>query len=221
MDSRVIKQIPIYGYDNNFSYFVSDGRTREIAIVDPGDSEHVIREIETMGLLPRKILLTHSHFDHQGGVPDIVKAYGGIPVYIHKFGQGRVGIGDELIVYIEDKDVIKMGELEIEAIYTPGHIDDAVCYFVSDKNKHIDIPSLFTGDTLFVEGCGRADLENADVNELFKSLQKIKKLPDNTIVYPGHDYGSKPYSTIANEKSHNIYLQCETLKEFRSLRILK
>lgn len=217
-DSKVIRQIPINGFDSNFSYFVGDGKSKGIAIVDPGDVPHLEKEISEGMFEPKMILLTHTHADHQGGVAELVNRYG-IPVYLHQVGRGRVDVPDELQVFLEDTDEIKIGGIHLDVLHTPGHIDDALCYFLDPEQAPDGIPKLLTGDTLFVEGCGRADLPNSDVEQLFKSLERIKMLPDNTAIYSGHDYSSKPVSTLAWEKQHNRYLACKTFEEFKALRL--
>jgi len=206
----MIKQIAIKGYDDNFSYFVK-GNGNEVAIVDPGDVEMLEEIMAEEGLTPAMILLTHSHHDHVGGVSELVEKYG-LPVYAHANTEGRINTGGGELLYLKDGDIIELDGLQIKALYTPGHIDDALCYLVDEKE-------LLTGDTLFVEGCGRADFPESDVRELWKSLCRIKALNDEILIYPGHDYGSKPVSTIGWEKKHNKYLCCENFEEFMGMRM--
>lgn len=217
-DSKVIRQIPINGFDSNFSYFIGDGKSKEIAIVDPGDPAHLEKEISEGMFVPKMILLTHTHADHQEGVLSLSKKYG-IPVYVHHLGRGRVNVPENLLVFLEDKEVVDIGGISIKVLYTPGHIDDALCYFMDGDQAPDGIPKLLTGDTLFVEGCGRADLPNSDAKQLYKSLERIKMLPDETEIYSGHDYGSKPISTLGWEKQHNKYMACNTVDEFIDLRL--
>lgn len=210
----MIRQIPIRGFDNNFSYIVGDGKSKHVAVVDPGDMPRLMEEIEIKELESKMVFLTHSHFDHQEGVADFVERFG-IPVYMHKNAKGRVDVHDDMSIFLEEGDEIKVGDLVIKVIHTPGHIDDAICYYMEDE----DGPALITGDTLFVEGCGRADLKGSDVKKLYESLERIKTLPDKTRIFSGHDYGSKPFSDIAWEKKHNRYMKCKTFKEFQELRM--
>ena len=118
-----------------------------------------------------------------------------------------------MAVYIKGGEKIKLEDIFVDVIDTPGHIDDAVCFYLKEDK------ALLTGDTVFVEGCGRADLEFSNVEDLFKSLQKIKKLPDDTKIFPGHDYGKKPWSTIKDEKKNNPYFKVKTLDDFIKLRL--
>ena len=208
----MLRQIHVGGFDDNFSYFIEDPNSKRIAIVDPSNVKLLEFEIQQDFLLPKMIFLTHSHFDHTEGITELVEKFG-IPVYMHENARGRVDVPDGMSIYIKDGEKIKLGDLHIEVMHTPGHIDDAVCFYLK-KDK-----SLITGDTVFVEGCGRVDLEFSNVDHLFDSLQKIKKLPDDTKVFPGHDYGKKISSTIEYEKKHNPYFKVETLDDFIKLRL--
>lgn len=214
----MVWQIAINGYDNNFSYFVGDIESRHVAVVDPGDVGHLVSELDSENLTPLMVLLTHSHADHTSGVDEMMKRFG-IPVYMHKNAQDRVEVPGNMVVLIDDGDIVKVGGLQLEVLHTPGHIDDAVCFYVPKEQDENGIPRLITGDTLFVEACGRADLENSNVEHLYESLQRIKKFPDETKIYPGHDYGSKLVSNLAWEKENNKFLRCETLEEFIRLRL--
>ncbi len=206
----MIKQIAVGGYDENFSYLVGDDNGREVAVVDPSNLPLLLEKIENGGFELKMILLTHSHFDHVGESEDLVNEYN-IPVYIHKNGVDRVSFDRSNLKSVEDGGFIEIGDTRIEVLHTPGHIDDAVCYYFDGK--------LITGDTLFVGACGRADLPGSDVEVLYRSLQRLKGLPDETEVYPGHDYGPKSVSTIGWEKEHNKYFLCGSFEEFKKLRI--
>ncbi len=210
----MIRQIHVGGFDDNFSYFIEDLDNKSIAIVDPSNLKLLEVEMQEDYLVPKMILLTHSHFDHTEGVAELVAKLG-IPVYMHEYARGRVDVPDDLAVYIKDAEEIKLGNLRIKVIYTPGHIDDAVCFYCKED------AALLTGDTVFVGGCGRADLEHSDVSDLFDSLKKIKKLPDNTKIFPGHNYGDTPWATIKDEKKNNPYFKVKTLDDFIKLRLPK
>lgn len=215
----MVTQLAVGGFDNNFSYFVSDGANKNIAIVDPaGDMEDLLAEIYANKFQPIGVLLTHSHFDHVEGVDALVRKYK-IPVYMHMNARGRVEVPEGLERYVDDGDIINVGKLALEVMHTPGHIDDSVCYFISAKQAVDGISKLITGDTLFVEGCGRADFADSNVQDLYDSLERIKKLPDSTLIYSGHDYGSKPVSDISWERKYNKYFLCKSFKEFKTKRI--
>ncbi len=109
---------------------------------------------------------------------------------------------------MDDGDILEVGKVAIQVIYTPGHTQDGICLLIN-KEK------LLTGDTLFVGECGRTDLPGGDPKQLYHSLfDKILKLPDTVEVYPGHDYGAKPSSTVGYERQHNYVLQPRTESEF-------
>lgn len=210
----MIRQIPVEVFDKNFSYFLFGENGKDVAVVDPGDVSALTALISEAELVPQMILLTHSHHDHADGIVEMLEHYQ-VPVYAHENARGRLKIGNEGIIFVHDGDTIDLGGLKIKVLHTPGHIDDAVCYYAEDE----DGPFLITGDTLFVEGCGRADLNGSNVRNLYESLQKLKALDDRVLVFPGHDYGSKPFSTIGAEKKRNKYFLCASFEEFEGLRM--
>lgn len=213
----MIKQIPIRGYDRNFSYFIV-GDSGFCVVVDPGDVERLEEVMREDGLKLGGILVTHSHHDHVEGVAVLASKYG-VPVYMHSEAVRRVDVGGGEVRLVKEGEGLSVGSgdggggVVIEVMETPGHIDDAVCYFCRDEGW------VVTGDTLFVEGCGRADFPDSNVEDLWRSLGRLRELPDAVKVYPGHDYGSKPVSTIGWEKAHNKYLLCKDFEEFRRKRL--
>jgi hydroxyacylglutathione hydrolase len=140
-------------------------------VVDPGESRVVFGVLDKHGLNLTDVLITHRHIDHTGGVEDLKKRTG-----------CRVISG-------EDSEITLVGDVGIQAITTPGHTRDSVCYYVQPSEKNDGL--LFTGDTLFVGGCGRPI--GCDAQTLWHSLQKLAALPDDTLVYPGHDYTEENY----------------------------
>lgn len=201
----MIEQIAIRGYDKNFSYFIV-GDSGKVAIVDPGDVPKLEELASQNNFVPVAVLITHSHHDHVEGVKELAERYK-LPVYMQEQAKSRVETGNLEVVALKGAEIIELDGRKIEVIHTPGHIDDAVCYLVDGE-------ALLTGDTLFVEGCGRADFANSNVGDLWESLEKIRQLKDEVRVYPGHDYGSRPVSSIGWEKAHNKYLLCESFEEF-------
>ncbi len=207
----------IGGFDKNFSYFLGDEETREIFVVDPDNAELLNELIAEEGLEVVGVVITHEHHDHVAGVKEMVEKYK-VPVFIHEAGRGVVEEilgdegGDDVIKTIEDGEVLSVGEVEIKVMHTPGHTAGAVCLLSEGK--------LICGDTLFVGGCGRCDFAGSDVNEMYKSLyEKIWNLPDETEIYPGHDYGQTPSSTLKKEKKENRFLKCENKEEFVKMRM--
>jgi len=112
---------------------------------------------------------------------------------------------------VKDGDTISIGEIKGKIIHTPGHTPGGMCILFDTK--------LITGDSLFVEGCGRVDFEGGNVDQMWESLQKLKALDETIEVYPGHDYGSIKHSTIKHEKEHNRFMLCKTKEEFLKKRL--
>ena len=182
-----VQQLAVGGFDNNFSYLVSSGD--EAALVDPTGSAEVLRAALLPGVRLRYILLTHHHGDHCGAVEAIVRDYPA-PVLTQK--------------EFADRQKLPLGDDFIEVLFTPGHTADSVCYLAGN--------ALLTGDTLFIDyiGFGRP-------RRLFESLSKvIYPLPDELIIYSGHDYGHAPFATLGEQKRDNPYLRCRTYADFRN-----
>lgn len=195
----------------NFTYVFGCEKTNVGAVVDPSsDSADILAFAEENGLSIDLIFATHGHGDHVGGVSALVQKTGA-KVVVHKGdapGLERSGIPTDKIV--EDGDIVKMGDIEVKIIHTPGHTPGSMCLLAEGK--------LITGDTLFVGDCGRSDLPGGSAEQLYNSLhQKLKVLPDETEVYPGHDYGPQPTSTMAHEKATNPTLTCKSLNEFKMI----
>ena len=187
--------------DRNFTYIFGDEQNRKAAIVDPGmDVGEVLRQIQALKVDVEYIFNTHSHWDHCAG-NDQIKRRTGAKVVMH----AKSPLPKD--VSVEDADKIKVGKLAVQVIHTPGHTADSVCFLVDGK--------LFTGDILFVGECGRTDLRGGNSADMYHSLfNKILSLADDIEVYPGHDYGEVPSSTIRHEKETNYTLKERTLEEF-------
>ena len=208
----LFKQIHV-GPMQNFSYIIGDENAKESAVVDAGwDVDKLIDIAGKEKLNINKIILTHSHYDHAQKADELASKTNSI-VYFHEddFNEiGRVIKNPNIKIHkLKDNDEIKIGKIKIKVIHTPGHTPGAVCLLVEKK--------LITGDTLFVNAIGRTDLAGGDSLKLFESLQKLKKLNDDVEVYPGHDYGEIPFSTIGGEKKTNPYFKCESKEQFFSL----
>ena len=185
----------------NFSYILADEKTKEAAVIDPSyETDWLVKIIESEKLKVKYIINTHDHHDHTTGNSRI-KEKTGAKITAHKFAK----VGQD--ISLDDKDKIKIGNLKIKIIYTPGHSKSSICLLVENK--------ILTGDTLFVGECGRTDLAGSDPEEMYDSLfNKLMKLDDETEVYPGHDYGDKPSSTIGFERKNNYVLKTRTKEEF-------
>jgi len=186
---------------DNFSYIIADDTTKEAAVIDPNfNADAIIRILRNQNLNVRIVINTHDHIDHTASNEDFRSNFGA-KVVAHKLSHVNKDVS------VVDGDVIRVGETVIKVIHTPGHTQDSICLLVDDK--------LLTGDTLFVGECGRTDLPGGSAEDMYYSLfGKLMKLDDNIKVYPGHDYGPKPYSTIGVERRTNYTLQKRTVEEF-------
>jgi len=186
---------------DNFSYIIADDSTKEAAVVDPSfDADAIIRILRDQNLNVKYVINTHDHSDHIASNEDFRSNFGA-KVVAHKLAHVNKDVS------VVEGDVIRVGGLVIKVIHTPGHTRDSICLLVDDK--------LLTGDTLFVGECGRTDLPGGSAEDMYHSLfGKLMKLDDNIKVYPGHDYGPKPYSTIGVERRTNYTLQKRAVDEF-------
>jgi hydroxyacylglutathione hydrolase len=185
----------------NFAYLIGDEEAQVAAVVDPAwDIEKILDFAKRNRLRILYVINTHQHPDHVSGNDELAGATGA-KVVAHEASRNRKDVS------IRDGETLRVGSLELKFIHTPGHSPDHVCVLVNGK--------LMTGDALFVGECGRTDLSGGSSEQMYDTLfNKLMTLPDNVEVYPGHDYGSKPHSTIAYEKANNYVLKPRTLKEF-------
>jgi len=186
---------------DNFSYIIADDTTKEAAVVDPSfNADAIIRILRDQNLNVKYVINTHHHSDHTASNEDFRSKFGA-KVVAHKLAHVNKDIS------VVDGEVIRVGEIVFKVIHTPGHTQDSICLLVDDK--------LLTGDALFVGECGRTDLPGGSAEDMYHSLfDKLMRLNDNIKVYPGHDYGPKPHSTIGIERRSNYTLQKRTLDEF-------
>lgn len=186
----------------NFTYLIIDEEEKEIAIIDPSwDLDKIFEIIKRNSYRVKFIINTHTHFDHILGNEQVL-AITNCQIVQHENSMDRHDIA------VKDGDRIRVGNIVIDILHTPGHSKDSICLIVDSK-------IIFTGDTLFVGNCGRIDLPGGNVNEMYDSLlRRIIKLNDELIVYPGHNYGMKTVSTIGEEKNTNYVLAPRTLQEF-------
>lgn len=193
------KQIKHRG--DNFSYVIADEAAKQAAVVDPSfNSDAIIQLLKNRGLNAEYVINTHGHADHTAGNEDLESSFGA-KIVAHTLSKIHKDIG------VVDGDTISVGVVSIKVIHTPGHTADGICLLADGK--------LLTGDTLFVGECGRTDLPGGSPEDTYRSLfQKLMKLDDSVEVYPGHDYGTSPRSTIGIEKKANYTLEKRTLQEF-------
>lgn len=201
MTTRVV-QLEV-GPMANFSYIIADENKRVAAIVDPSwDLEKMYSILEAKKWRVTMIINTHNHFDHVLGNEQIASRTGA------RIAQHQDSNWEGKYDSITDGEQIPLGDTVIKVLHTPGHSKESISLLVNDE-------FIFTGDTLFVGGCGRVDLLGGDVNDMYDSLyNKVLQLNEDLIVYPGHNYGSSPWSTIGKEKKNNPALQFRSREEF-------
>lgn len=197
----IIKQLE-FGPMGNFVYLLADESIKSCAVIDPGwEAEKIIKIAEKEGLKITHILLTHTHFDHAGAANTLSQKSGAI-IFVHML-EGTEGKNTKVF---NNNEIIRIGQLVVKCLHTPGHTPGSTCFVVDNV--------IFTGDTLFVDGIGRTDLEGGDPEQMFNSLKLLKHLPDNMIIYAGHNYGGEAVSTINDQKKRNPYLRAENVGDF-------
>ncbi|MBN1653272.1 MAG: MBL fold metallo-hydrolase [Deltaproteobacteria bacterium] len=203
---------PVAGQMMNFAYLVGCRETGQCLAVDPSwDPRGIVEIAEENRMKVVGSVATHCHPDHIGGqmmgmdipgVREITELTGG-PVHVHKleaaFLCAITGVSETRLMQHEDEDLIALGQLSIRVLHTPGHSPGHICLLVENH--------LITGDVLFVGACGRVDLPGAEPKKMVASLKKLASLPEETIVFPGHHYGSAVTSTIGEEKRSNPYMR--------------
>ena len=203
----ILQQIEL-GPLQNFLYFLGDPSTKEIAVIDPAwDVDHLLKEADKHAYKITCVLLTHGHPDHVNGLKELLSAYKNIPVFMSQHEALIFKPNVKNLQEVKPDQKLKIGNLEIRCLHTPGHSPGCQCFLVEDI--------LISGDTLFIDGCGRCDLPGSDPKQMYDSLyHKILALPETLTAYPGHNYGPVPFDTLANQKRTNPYLQCQNLQEF-------
>ncbi len=220
-DDLYLEQL-LVGPMDNFIYLIGSKSTREVAIIDPAwDIDALLNHIQEKDLKLASVLVTHYHPDHIGGgmgghsIEGIAELLEKDPVkiFVHKLeaeGVKKVtGVSDTDLNIVESGDHLTIGENDIEFLHTPGHTPGSQCFKVNNN--------LVSGDTLFVQGCGRVDLPGSNSEDMFHSLQKLSALPDETILYPGHNYSAEPYESMERVKQINTYLRIEDLDMWKQI----
>jgi glyoxylase-like metal-dependent hydrolase (beta-lactamase superfamily II) len=210
-EQLIVEQIQI-GPMQNFAYIIGDRITREVVVIDPAwDIDGLLKLIAERDYQLTGALVTHYHPDHCGGsfgqntVEGVSRLleHVSLPVYAHELeadGVRRVtGISEQDIKRVTSGDKLMVGDIDIEFLHTPGHTPGSQCFRV--KN------TLVSGDTLFIDGCGRVDLPGSDTEDMFRSLQRLASLPDDTLLLPGHNYSAVPHATLGETKRTNTYLK--------------
>lgn len=189
---------------DNLLYILVDESTKKIALVDPAwDVTYLLKQIQFYGGDLDKIILTHGHHDHVNGITQILAHYPNTPIYISAHEANHlIPPFENNHIKTSHHDVISLGNHKLTVIHTPGHTPGCQC-FVYDNQW------IITGDTLFINGCGRCDLKSGNAEQLFHSLQHLLTLDDQLIIYPGHRITKKTTDSLGHQKQTNPYLKLD------------
>ncbi len=192
------------GYDDNLTYLVSCMRTGNQFLVDASIQLNQIDGfINKRGLIA--LFITHTHGDHIAYLDEYIDAFPNLVVMVYKESEHKINC--DYIKPVKQNDIVTVGQLTVEILYTPGHYNDSICYYLDGV--------LFTGDTLFVGRTGRTISKGSDIKKLYKSVyDTILDLPESTMIYPGHDYGPKMSITIKENISISPLLRAEDEEDF-------
>jgi len=191
---------------STYTYIISSGKGREALIIDPviENTENYINILKNLDLKLVKVIDTHIHADHISGLNELNKRTKCSKI------MGEKSSSEVLDIRVKDNEKIKIENIELISMHTPGHTDCSYSFLMNDR--------VFTGDTLLINGTGRTDFQNGNVLDQYESIfKKLLKLPEKTLVYPAHDYNGKKYSTIRDEKNNNPRLQVTSAEEYAKL----
>jgi len=192
----------------NFAYAIGDRTTRECVLIDPAyDVDGLIDAVEGDGMQLAGVLATHYHPDHVGGSMMGYRIDGlaallrrsSVPIHVQadeaEWITKVTGVAQSELVLHVAGDVVKVGEIDVQLIHTPGHTPGSQCFLVDGR--------LVSGDTLFLDGCGRTDLPGSNPEDMFDSLQLLASLPDDTIIFPGHRYSPESNAALGRVRQGN------------------
>ena len=191
---------------STYTYVISSGEGREALIIDPviEHTDEYLKILEKLKLKLVKVIDTHIHADHITALNELNKRTSCTRL------MGENSKSEVIDIKIKDNDKVNIENIELKAMYTPGHTDCSYSYIMNDR--------VFTGDTLLINGTGRTDFQNGSSYDAYDSLfNKLLKLPEKTLVYPAHDYNGKKFSTIENEKNNNPRLQVSSKEEYAEI----
>ena len=191
---------------STYTYIISSGKGREALIIDPviENTGKYIKVLKNLDLKLVKVIDTHIHADHISGLNELSKRTKCSKI------MGEKSSSEVLDIRVKDNEKIKIENIELISMHTPGHTDCSYSFLMNDR--------VFTGDALLINGTGRTDFQNCNSHDAYDSLfNKLLKLPEKTLVYPAHDYNNNKYSTIENEKKTNPRLQVSSAEEFAEM----
>ena len=191
---------------STYTYLISSGKGREALIIDPvlENTNDYILFLKNLDLKLVKVIDTHIHADHVSGLKELRKQTDCAIL------MGEKSPSEVVTIKVKDNEKIKIEDIELTSMYTPGHTDCSYSFFMKDR--------IFTGDTLLINGTGRTDFQNGNSIDQYHSLfNRVLKLPEKTLVYPAHDYKGKKVSTIGQQKHTNPRLQVKSSNEYVEL----
>jgi sulfur dioxygenase len=188
---------------STYTYIISSGKGREALIIDPvlEHTKNYIKILKDLELKLVKVIDTHIHADHISGLNELNKETECTRI------MGEKSESEVIDIRVKDSEKIKIENVELTTIYTPGHTECSYSYLMNDR--------VFTGDTLLINGSGRTDFQGGNAKDQYNSIfERLLKLPEKTLVYPAHDYNGKKFSTIKDEKNNNPRLQVNSSDEY-------
>ena len=191
---------------STYTYIISSGKGREALIIDPviENTHEYIKVLKNLDLQLVKVIDTHVHADHISGLNELSKRTNCTKI------MGKHSVSEVVDIRVKDNEKIKIENIELISMYTPGHTDCSYSFLMNDR--------VFTGDTLLINSTGRTDFQNGSSYDAYDSLfNKLLKLPEKTLVYPAHDYNGKKHSTVENEKNYNPRLQVSSAEEYAEI----
>jgi glyoxylase-like metal-dependent hydrolase (beta-lactamase superfamily II) len=204
----------------NFAYLIGDRQTGDCLVVDPAyAASDLVDALQADGMHLSGVLVTHHHPDHVGGsmmgfelkgLAELMERVS-VPVHVNSeealFVSRITGISMGDLTQHENGDKVSVGDIDIELLHTPGHTPGSQCFLLDGR--------LVAGDTLFLEGCGRTDFPGGDSDEMFRSLQKLARLPGDPTVFPGHWYSLEPSASLSEVKRSNYVYRVSDLDQWR------
>ena len=186
-----------------YTYLIASSEGREALIIDPvfENVDEYIKLLKNLDLRLVKVIDTHIHADHVTGASKLKKKTNCVTI------MGDHTPADAVEIKVKDEEVIYLDQIKIRALFTPGHTSDSYCFLMNNN--------LFSGDTLLINGTGRTDFQNGNSKDSYNSIfNKLLKLPDETLLYPAHDYKGEKVSSIGKEKKFNPRLQVDNVDQY-------
>jgi glyoxylase-like metal-dependent hydrolase (beta-lactamase superfamily II) len=213
---------PVAAQMVNFVYLIGDRETKEAVAIDPAYRvDELLDTLERDGMNLTGVLATHYHADHVGGaimghsiqgIRDLLEIKT-VPIHVHQdeaeWVRRSTGVGQTELVAHQSGDTVEVGDVPVQLLHTPGHTPGSQCFLVEGM--------LVSGDTLFLEGCGRTDLPGSDTEAMYDSLQRLASLPDDTAVFPGHRYSQASAASLAAVKELNYVYKPSTREQWLTM----